>query len=394
MIEDHPVGEPPNPEREIKKHLRSFKPSSVMPAEISKKMFLRLATHSLLLGLILVVAWGMREFYLRAEIVEPQQSAAQAASLPSPMPTESLSGMPPLVTSDDSITGIPREPRLHTDVPSRPRHEVTIYTVKDGDTVFGIAEKFGLNPETILWGNQYILGDNPHNLLPGQKLNILPVNGAYHKWSAGDGLNGVAKFFGVTPDDIINFPGNNLTPESVGDWSKPNIEAGAWLVIPGGTREFVSWSAPVIPLDDPKVGEVLGPGACTEVATGAVGAGLFIYPVNNRFISGYKFLPEANHSGIDLDGNEGDPVYAVDNGVVVYAGWNQWGYGNVIVINHGNGWQTLYAHLSAIYVTCGQSVWQTNVIGAVGNTGNSSGAHLHFEMMYEGVRVDPIDYLR
>jgi murein DD-endopeptidase MepM/ murein hydrolase activator NlpD len=77
----------------------------------------------------------------------------------------------------------------------------------------------------------------------------------------------------------------------------------------------------------------------------------------------------------------------------VYAGWNNWGYGNVVVINHGNGWQTLYAHLSAINVTCGQSVYQTNVIGLVGDTGNSAGSHLHFEMMYNGTKVNPHDYL-
>ena len=79
---------------------------------------------------------------------------------------------------------------------------------------------------------------------------------------------------------------------------------------------------------------------------------------------------------------------------MVYAGWNNWGYGNVVVINHGNGWQTLYGHLSAIYVNCGQSVWQTNIIGAIGNTGNSSGSHLHFELMYNGAKVNPHDYLR
>jgi hypothetical protein len=244
-----------------------------------------------------------------------------------------------------------------------------------------------------LWANQFILGDNPHNLTPGQELNILPVNGTYHRWSAGDGLNGVAKFFGVSPEVIIEYPGNNLDPTTIGDWASPNIEPGTWLVVPGGTREFVNWSAPAIPLDNPKVAAVLGTGACEQVAAGAVGAGVFIWPANNHFLSGYDYHPEANHSGIDIDGDEGAPVYAADNGVVVYAGWNNWGYGNVVVINHGNGWQTLYAHLSVINVGCGQSVYQTNIIGAVGNTGKSSGPHLHFEMMYNGTKVNPHDYL-
>jgi murein DD-endopeptidase MepM/ murein hydrolase activator NlpD len=354
----------------------------------------RIGTHALMVALILLVALGMREFYLQAEIVNPLGKSALAAEVASPTPTEIYRGLPVLKPYSENIPGVQRRAHLHTDVPSRPRNEVFKYTVKEGDTLIDIADKFGLKPETILWSNQFVLGDNPHNIIAGQEINILPVDGAYHKWSAGDGLNGVAKFFNVSPEDIIGFPGNNLSFDKIGDLANPNIEPGTWLVIPGGKREFVSWSAPVIPIDDPSVAKVLGPGACESVTAGAVGAGVFIRPVDSFFISGYDFNPDANHSGIDLDGNEGDPVYAIDNGVVVYAGWNKWGYGNVIVINHGNGWQSLYAHLSAIYVGCGASVWQTNVIGAVGNTGRSSGPHLHFEMMYEAVRVDPKDYIR
>jgi LysM repeat protein len=270
---------------------------------------------------------------------------------------------------------------------------VFTYTVTAGDTLFGIAEKFGLKPETILWGNQFVLGDNPHNLRPEQVLNILPTDGAYHRWSQGDGLNGVAKFFNVTPEDIINYPGNHLSPETIGDYANPNIEPGTWLVIPGGRREFVSWSAPAIPRDNPGVAKVLGPGACGSIVDGAVGVGAFIWPANNHFLSGFDYNPSANHSGIDVDGETGDPIYAADNGVVVYAGWNNWGYGNVVVINHGNGWQTLYAHLSAYNVACGSSVFQGSVVGAMGSTGNSTGSHLHYEMMYNGGKVNPHDYL-
>ena len=290
--------------------------------------------------------------------------------------------------------GITRIARLHTDVPSLPRSTVSVYTVQAGDTLFGIADKFGLQPETILWSNQFVLGDNPHNLRPGQELNILPVNGAYHRWSAGDGLNGVSRFFGVDPTSIINYPSNNLNPEMIGDWSAPNIPAGTWLVIPGGRREFVNWSAPDIPRDNPGVAKVLGPGACKSVANGAIGNGVFIWPANNHFLSGFDYNPSANHPGIDIDGEEGDPVYAADSGVIVYAGWNNWGYGNMIVINHGNGWQTLYAHLSSYYVGCGQSVAQGGVIGTIGSTGNSTGSHLHFEMMLNGTKVNPHDYLK
>jgi murein DD-endopeptidase MepM/ murein hydrolase activator NlpD len=354
---------------------------------------LRFGTHVLLVALILLVAWGLREFYLIAG-QEQAKDAALAADQPTPTSVKLPVELPAFSVESVTLDGIPRFARLHTDVPSRPRQEVMRYIVKPGDTLFGIAEKFGIKPETILWSNQAVLGDNPHSLRPDQELNILPVDGAYYRWSAGDGLNGVAKFFGVTPEQIINYPGNQLDPTKLGDYTAPNIETGAWLVIPGGHREFVSWSAPVIPLDNPGVAKVLGPGACENVLGGAVGTGAFVWPTVTHTLSGFDYEPQANHPGIDISGKEGDAVYAADSGVIVYAGWNNWGYGNVIVINHANGWQTLYAHLSAYFVSCGGFVYQGNTIGAVGTTGNSTGPHLHFEMMYNGVRVNPHDYVR
>jgi hypothetical protein len=353
---------------------------------------LRMGTHILLIALILVVALVMREFYRYTQADTLAGEAALAAALPTATPTQPAPALPPFEPSP-GVAGVSRSTLLHTTLPAQPRAEVTQYIVQAGDTLFGIAEKFGLKPETLLWGNQLVLGDNPHNLRPGQELNILPVDGTYYRWSAGDGLNGVSKFFGVNPEDIVNYPGNHLDPQTIGDFANPNIPPGTWLIVPGGTREFVTWSAPVIPRDNPGVAKVLGPGACGSIADGAVGAGAFIWPANNHFLSGFDYSPSTNHNGIDIDGNTGDAVYAVDNGVVVYAGWNNWGYGNVVVINHGNGWQTLYAHLSAYNVGCGQSVYQGNVIGAIGNTGNSSGSHLHYEMLYNGTKVNPWDYM-
>ncbi len=352
---------------------------------------LRLGTHALLLALILLVAWSMRQFYRLGQVPEVASDAVLAAELPTPTPTELPPQLPPF--SPEGPSGVSRQALIHTTLPTLPRTEVSKYTVEKGDTLFGIAEKFGLKPETLLWGNQLVLGDNPHNLRPGQELNILPEDGTYYQWQAGDGLNGVSKFFGVKPEVIINYPGNHLNPDEIGDFAHPNIKPGTWLIVPGGRREFVSWSAPVIPRDNPGVAKVLGPGACSSVVDGAIGIGAFIWPSNAHFLSGFDYSPSANHPGIDIDGNTGDAVYAADNGVIVYAGWNNWGYGNVVVINHGNGWQTLYAHLSAYNVGCGQSVYQGTVVGAIGSTGNSSGSHLHFEMMYNGTKVNPWDYL-
>lgn len=354
----------------------------------------RIGTHVLLIVLILIISWAMRQFYQYTEPEKTTEQAALAADLPTPTPTQLPPQLPVFASESlNNDAGIPRLALLHTTLPTRPRTEVLKYTVVKGDTLFGIAEMFGLKPETLLWGNQFVLGDNPHNLRPEQELNILPVNGTYYKWQAGDGLNGVSDFFGVSAEEIIEYPGNNLDPAAIGDFAHPNIETGTWLIVPNGTREFVTWSAPAIPRDNPSVAKVLGPGACGSVADGAIGAGVFIWPANNHSLSGFDYSPSTNHSGIDIDGETGDAVYAADNGVVVYSGWNNWGYGNVVVINHGNGWQTLYAHLSAYNVSCGQSVWQGAVIGAIGNTGNSSGSHLHYEMMYNGAKVNPWDYL-
>jgi murein DD-endopeptidase MepM/ murein hydrolase activator NlpD len=367
--------------REILKQL----PFTETAAKIGKNL--------VFVAVVLSVAWLLKIFYSTTQITTSTDNYAAAANLVTSTPTIPSPDLSPLEISQDSL-GLTRKAELHTDVPSRGREGVITYTVKVGDTLFGISDKFGIKPETLLWGNQYVLGDNPHNLRPGQEINILPVDGTYHRWSEGDGLNGVANFFSVNPEDIINFPGNQLDPTTIGDWSNPNIDAGTWLVIPEGRRAFVSWSAPIIPRDDPSVAVVLGAGACDSVVSGIIGSGVFIWPANNHFLSGYDYVPEANHPGIDIDGEEGDPVYASDSGVIVYAGWNDWGYGNVIVVNHGNGWQTLYAHLHDYYVTCGQSVWQGNVIGTIGNTGNSTGSHLHFELMINGERVNPHNYLQ
>ncbi len=294
----------------------------------------------------------------------------------------------------DAFGGVPRLAQERTIIPSRPRQEIIKYTVIEGDTVFGIAEKFGLKPQTILWGNYYVLLDSPHSLKAGQILNILPVDGTYHEWQQGEGLNGVAKYYGVTPEDVINYPSNGLDAATIGDYANPNIPPGTWLIVPNGTREFVSWSAPLgVTRENPASARVLGEGACGPISGGAVGFGTFIWPSNKHTLSGFDYSPSTNHWGIDISGNTGEGVYATDAGVVVYAGWNNYGYGNMIMIDHGSGFQSLYAHLSALNVVCGQSVGQGDVIGAIGSTGNSSGSHLHFEIRAISSFVNPWDVL-
>lgn len=356
---------------------------------------LRIGTHMLFIALALLVVWVMRAYYLRSQTPETQQVAAQAAILPTSTPTHILPDLPPLSAGENGYqAGIPRLAQVHTTIPTRPRTEVITYVVKPGDSVFGIAEQFGLKPETILWGNYFTLADNPHALTEGQELNILPVDGTYHRWSAGEGLNGVAQGYSVTPEEIINWKGNNLNPETLGDWSNPNIEPGTFLVVPGGSRQYVTWSAPRITRANPGVAKFIGPGACGTIMDGAVGTGAFIWPSGAHFLSGYDYSPSTNHFGIDIDGDLGEPMWASDSGVVVYAGWNNFGYGNMVVIDHGNGWQTAYAHMQVITVICGQSVFQGTPIGTIGSTGKSSGPHIHFEMLHDNYgKVNPWDFL-
>jgi LysM repeat protein len=286
---------------------------------------------------------------------------------------------------------ISRDVNLHTVFPERPRIEITQYEVKEGDNLFGISEKFNLKPETILWGNWYTLNGDPHTLRAGQKLKILPVNGVLHIWSQGEGLNGVAEYYGVTADDIINWPGNHLDPSI--DRANPPIEPGTELVVPNGQREAPSWQMVRITRSDPAVAKVLGPGYCGAISSGLIGDGVFGWPAPSTWISGYDYIPNV-HEAIDIGGSIGMAIYAADDGVVVYSGWNDWGYGYVIVLDHGNGWQTLYAHLSEIYAGCGQSVSQGETIGLMGVSGNSTGPHLHFEMRNDvWGRVNPHNFL-
>lgn len=301
-----------------------------------------------------------------------------------------VADLPPYSGSASGSGGVLRLLDIHTVIPSRPRIEVITHEVKQGDTLFGIASNYGLTPETILWGNFETLKDNPHGLKPDQVLNILPVDGTYYQWHEGDTLDGVATFFGVEPEAIVDWPGNDLNPGM--NYDEPGIEPGTWLVVPGGAREFVSWQAPRVSRANPAAARVLGPGYCGQVVDGAVGTGTFAWPAPGRTVSGYNY--SSYHPAIDIGGSPGNAIFASDSGVVVYAGWNDYGYGNLIILDHGNGWQTLYAHLDTLNAGCGDSVFQSQVIAGMGCTGNCSGTHLHFEMQSDTYgKVNPINFL-
>jgi LysM repeat protein len=155
-----------------------------------------------------------------------------------------FSNTQPVIPSQFVLTTTPEPEPSRTPPAYLSPTKVITYTVQEGDTVFGIAEKFNLKPETILWGNQEAFAENPHLLRPGMELNILPVDGVYHKWTAGESLTGVAEKYGVTPQDILNWPGNHLNQETLGEDSDPNIEPGTYLVIPGGKRQSTYFAPP------------------------------------------------------------------------------------------------------------------------------------------------------
>ena len=277
---------------------------------------------------------------------------------------------------------ITRSAKLFTIIPERENTKPFTHLVAFNDSMFGLAEKYGLEPESILWSNYNTLQDNPHSLTPGMELVIPPINGIYYQWEVGDDVASVAAKFKTDPDLIINWIGNDL------DLLDPVIIAGDMVMIPDGKRDLQQWIIPTIARGAAGVSSgIYGDGACSGPYDGLYGGGGFIWPTAGHSLSGNDYW--SGHMAIDINLVIGEPVYASDAGVVVFAGWAAGGYGYVVVVDHGTGYQTLYAHLSAVTSGCGQSVVQGQTIGLGGNTGNSTGAHLHFEVRYQGGFVNP-----
>lgn len=258
-----------------------------------------------------------------------------------------------------------------TIIPEEPQEGIESYTVQAGDTVLGIAEKFGLKPESIQWANPS-LELNPDLLYVGDQLDILPVDGALHRVKVGETLSTIASQYKVSVEDIVGFGANNLV-----DADAP-LSVGKNLIVPDGVKSYVP--QPVFAY----TGSV--PTSATK------GTGSFVWTtsgsITQRFWSGHK--------AIDIGSWPGAPVKAADSGHVIEAHYGTYnnGYGNAVVIDHGNGFVSLYAHLNSIYVRVGENVRRGQQIGTVGNTGNSTGPHLHLEIRYQGVPRNPLSYLR
>ena len=385
--DEAPENEKPDENQEGKFPIRRL-------SQIVRKRWIHLPLRSYLSHIFLIGIIGLGGWVTKLGLETKPASEAPIAESPDRpvLQTVDLRDLLSFEGEPLAAAQINRKADVHTIIPTRPRLEIVFYEVQTGDSLFGIADNFGLKPETILWGNFDVLQDNPHSLQPGQQLNIAPVDGTIHLWSQGESLIGIADFFEVAARDIIDWPGNKINPEI--DLEETDITPDTMIMIPGGKRDFVSWAAPKIPRSNPSVASIYGPGACGTVYDGPIGFGTFVWPTSSQYLSGYNYSPSTNHFGIDIGGGIGHGIFAVDAGVVVYSGWHNGGYGNVIVLDHGNGWQTLYAHLNTTFVGCGTGVFQGTSIGSMGVSGRSTGPHLHFEMLHDIYgNVNPWNYL-
>ena len=335
--------------------------------------------------------WGWRMIQTNPGGEDSQTGGSAQSSTAIAGAVEDGLALPSAEAPGVSRSDIARSIVLQMTIPARNSDWITPYTIKKGDSVSSIAKQFGLKDASIVWGNTDLLADNANFLQPGQSLNILPVDGAFYKWKKGDDLASIAGNWNTSVDAILNWPGNELNPLA------PSIADGQWLILPGGWKPY-EWEAPLI-FKGKSSTYALGAGACPNGYDGPIGTGDWIWPSPSSYhwLSGNAFSPPA-HSGIDIAAYLGMPVYAADNGVIVYAGWSQNrdgtpGYGNLVIIDHLDGWHTFYGHLSQINVTCGAKMFRGMTLGLAGSTGNSTGPHIHFEMRYGSAPTDPLGVL-
>lgn len=230
--------------------------------------------------------------------------------------------------------------------------EISVYVVREGDTLATVAKMFGVSTNTIKWSNDL----KSNTLTVGTRLTILPVSGITHTVQKGDTISSIAKKYNGDVDEIIEF--NDL---SVG-----KISIGDKIIVPNGeisTNTLVkdSKKTPVI--------------STNKIPTYS---GYYMLPTKGIRTRGVK----PGHKGVDIANDVGTPIYASADGKVIVAddqGYNG-GFGKYVVISHSNGTQTLYGHMSAVLTTVGATVEQGDLIGKMGNTGKSTGPHLHFEV--------------
>lgn len=282
---------------------------------------------------------------------------------------------PPVI--DDPILNSLYDTR--TNISQKPRSEIIEYEVQSGDTISTIAEHFGISTDTVKWENNL---DTLNAIKPGQKIKILPVSGIAHTVVKGDTLESVAKKYTTEAQGILDFPFNDIPDDF-------SLKIGQVLIVPNGAQQEVVSAAPSTRKSAPVTGQFY-----TGVASStyqAPGGGNFIWPTRGILTQYFSWY----HPAIDIADRSGPPVMASDGGRVIVAGWpDNSGYGNRVVIDHGNGYTTLYAHFANIYVSTGQQVSRGQTLGQMGTTGRSTGTHLHFEIRYKGIALNPLSILK
>lgn len=242
--------------------------------------------------------------------------------------------------------------------------QITIYVVHAGDTISTVADMFGVSPNTIRWANDIKKEDT---ISVGQTLVILPISGIKHKVIKGETVASIAKKFGGDVDEIIQL---NDEVSATGA-----LVAGMEIIIPDGEL-----GTPVVTTKKTSGGtDAKKRGKERTYGTGGPTlSGYFIRPISGGRCS----QPTHAHNGVDLAASTGTPIVAAASGTVIIARSGGWGggFGSYVVINHSNGTQTLYAHMSKVLTHAGAHVEQGEMIGKVGSTGHSTGPHLHVEV--------------
>ncbi len=259
-----------------------------------------------------------------------------------------------------------------TDISQKPRDKIITYTVQKGDTLSTIARKFGVSVETVKWENDL----SGENIAVGDELRILPVTGLSYRVSQGETIYTIAKKLDTEPQKIVDFPFNDFAnPETF------SLVAGQTLIVPDGVKPSEQ-STYVRPRP-----VVIASGPASVSSAG------YAWPLRG----GISQFPAWYHMALDITADVGTPILAANNGTVSRVILGTWdgGYGNNAYIDSGNGVQTHYAHMSSVAVSPGQSVIAgRTVVGYVGLTGRTTGPHLHFEVIQNGVLVNPLGFLQ